>query len=47
MTDKLLLALAATVLALTIAVASTPQGMPKGDLLVPKTYTPAVACNVG
>ena len=46
MTDKLLLALAATVLALTIAVASTPPGG-KSDAL--KTYRPAEAsaCNVG
>jgi hypothetical protein len=46
MTDKLMLALAAIVLALTIAVASTPQAGGKRDIL--KTYRPAeTACNVG
>jgi hypothetical protein len=46
MTDKLLLALAATVLALTIAVANTPPAGGKSDAL--KTYRSAeTACNVG
>jgi hypothetical protein len=46
MTDKLLLALAATVLALTLAVASTPPAGGKSDAL--KTCHPAeTACNVG
>jgi hypothetical protein len=46
LTDKLVLALAATVLALTIAVASTPPAGGKSDAL--KTYRPAeTACNVG
>jgi hypothetical protein len=46
MTDKLLLALAATVLALAIAVASTPPAGGKSDAF--KTYRPAeTACNVG
>ena len=46
MTDKLLLALAATVLALSIAVANTPPADRKNDAL--KTYRPAeTACNVG
>jgi hypothetical protein len=47
--SKLLLALVATVLALTIAVASTPQGVGKADQLIPMNHVPAEAsaCNVG
>jgi hypothetical protein len=51
MTDKLLLALAATVLALTMAVASTPPATYRADSIVPMNHwhapVEASACNVG
>ena len=48
LTDKLVLALAATVLALTIAVASTPPTIGKADSIIPVNRIPAeTACNVG
>jgi hypothetical protein len=48
LTDKLLLALAITLLTVIIAAINAPQGVGKADQLIPMNHAPAeTACNVG